>query len=120
MKRLRRIALWTGVVASLATPLLARDPSGSYHRKNGDLVRVWITNGSLYCRIIEGTKPNFEMCNGMRLSGEDWAGKKMKHPAMPGFMRFNGTVSGDETSIKIKGCAFGKSFCDSELWTKVK
>ena len=104
----------------IAAPASAADHSGNYHRKNGDLVRVWIDGGKLYCKIVEGKKKNFEMCHGMAQNGEEWNGKHMKHPGMPGFMSFNGTVTSDETSIKIKGCALGKSFCDSEIWTKVK
>ncbi|MBD3728674.1 MAG: hypothetical protein IE933_03115 [Sphingomonadales bacterium] len=120
MGKILRFALCASLVAAgMATPAMAGDPSGNYKRKNGDLVRVWVTDGKLYCRIMEGSKPNFEMCHGMTESGEAWTGKKMKHPGMPGFMTFNGTVTNDATSLKIKGCAMGKSMCDSEVWQKI-
>lgn len=111
-----------GVVlaAAIATPALARDPSGTYKRPNGDIVKVWVADKQLYCRITEGKKPNFEMCHGMAPQGEDWFGKKMKHPGMPGFMTFNGTVTSDAKTLKIKGCAMGKAMCDSETWTKIE
>ncbi|MCP5395553.1 MAG: hypothetical protein H6918_02245 [Sphingomonadaceae bacterium] len=116
------VALCAASVAfGLSVPAsAAADPTGAYKRKNGDTVRVWVTEGKLYCRITEGKKKNFEMCHGMTDSGEAWTGKKMKHPGMPGFMSFNGTVTSDASSIKIKGCAMGKSMCDAETWTKVK
>ncbi len=107
------------VLGLVAAPALARDPSGSYKRPNGDLVAVAIVNGKLYCKIEKGKKPGFEMCHGMHPQGEDWFGKGMKHPGMPGFMTFNGTVSSDERAIKIKGCAMGKAMCRSEIWTRV-
>lgn len=109
-------------LAALALPAAsaaANDPSGSYQRKNGDLVQVTVTNGALYCKIIAGSKPNFEMCHGMKPKGDSWFGKKMKHPGMPRFMTFNGTVTFDATSLSIKGCAMGKAMCDSEKWTKL-
>jgi uncharacterized protein (DUF2147 family) len=119
--RLKSGAALVAAIAALgmSAPAFASDPSGMYHRKNNDLVQVWITDGKLYCRIMQGSKPNFEMCHGMTLSGDEWTGKHMKHPSMPGFMTFNGTVTTDSDTIKIKGCAMGKSFCDSESWTRV-
>ncbi|WP_369027288.1 hypothetical protein [Qipengyuania sp. RANM35] len=103
----------------VAAPAVAGDPTGNYQRKNGDKVHVWVAEDKLYCRITEGKKKDFEMCHGMSPQGEAWFGKKMKHPGMPGFMTFNGTVTHDAKSIKIKGCAMGKSMCDSEVWTKL-
>lgn len=119
MRTIYRAALGLALAGMVATPALARDPSGTYKRPNGDTVRVFISDGKLWCRITEGKKKGFEMCHGMSPQGEDWFGKGMKHPGMPGFMTFNGTVSSDATTLKIKGCAMGKSMCDSEVWTKV-
>lgn len=113
--------LGAALAIGLSSPAIAaRDPSGNYKRKNGDLVHVWIDQGKLYCKITQGKKPNFEMCHGMDPVGEEWKGGHMKHPGMPGFMTFNGTVTSDATSIKIKGCAMGQSMCDSEVWEKVQ
>lgn len=106
-------------VLGLSSAAMASDPTGKYRRKNNDLVQVWVAEGKLYCKIVEGKKLNFEMCHGMTPEGEAWKGKKMKHPSMPGFMTFNGTVTMEGTAIKIKGCALGNSMCDSETWTKV-
>lgn len=106
------------VLCGIATPALASDPSGEYVRKNKDTVQVWIAQGKLYCKIVTGSRPNFEMCHGMSPVGEAWKGNHMKHPSMPGFMTFNGTVTNDDQTLKIKGCALG--ICDSEIWTKVE
>jgi uncharacterized protein (DUF2147 family) len=119
MRKLYRVALGAALAGLVAAPATARDPSGHYKRPNGDKVQVWIAEGKLYCRIKEGKKPNFEMCHGMGPQGEDWFGKKMKHPGMPGFMTFNGTVTSDAKTLKIKGCAMGKAMCDSEVWDKI-
>lgn len=106
------------MMLGFATPALAGDPSGEYLRKGKDTVHVWISEGKLYCKITKGSRPNFEMCHGMAPEGEAWKGKHMKHPSMPGFMTFNGTVTNDDKTLKIKGCAIG--ICDSEVWTKVE
>lgn len=96
----------------------AAGPEGLWERKNGDTVQVSIKGGKLYCTITDGSKPGFEMCHGMDGAGNSWSGKKMKHPSMPGFMKFNGTVSVSGNSFKIKGCAIGQAMCDSETWTR--
>jgi len=77
-------------------------------------INVQVSDGKLYCtRVSDG----FEMCNGMtKRTDGSWRGRKMKHPDMPGFMRFNGTVVIGAGALKIKGCALG--ICDSEAWTK--
>ncbi|MEE9432666.1 MAG: hypothetical protein V3V15_00315 [Sphingorhabdus sp.] len=111
--------LAAGAAMLLATPAIASDPSGTYKRKNGDTVRVFLSKGKLYCRITKGKKKNFEMCHGMAKTATGYYGKKMKHPGMPGFMTFNGTVTYNATSLSIKGCAMGKSMCDKEKWSKI-
>ncbi len=100
-----------------AGPALA-DADGTWKRENGDVVAVSVSNGKLYCKITSGSRPGFEMCNGMAGSGNSWAGKGMKHPSMPGFMKFNGTVSVSGNTLKIKGCAIGQSRCDEETWSR--
>lgn len=97
----------------------AAGPAGQYTRKNGDLVQVSVVNGLLYCKIVKGSRPNFEMCHGMTHNGPAWTGKKMKHPSMPGFMTFNGTVTHDAQTLKIKGCAMGNAMCDKEMWSRI-
>lgn len=86
----------------------------TYIRKGDQDISVTQKGGLLYCtRVSDG----YELCNGMA-QGDDgaWRGKKMKHPDMPGFMRFNGTVIIGANALKIKGCAVG--MCDSEVWAK--
>ena len=91
----------------------------NYKRSNGDTVRVSVNGGKLYCKIVEGSQPGFEMCHGMaRTSGDTWAGADMKHPSMPGMMTFNGTVVVAAGGLSIKGCAVGQSMCDSENWSR--
>lgn len=120
MHKLTRAAMFAVLAAGLSAPAFAGDPSGTYKRKNGDTVKVWIDNNLLYCKITEGKRPGFEMCHGMSKDGDAWKGSAMKHPGMPGFMTFNGTVTSDAGTINIKGCAIGQSMCDSEVWTRVQ
>jgi len=91
---------------------------GNWKRKNGDMVNVSVNGGKLYCKITSGSKPGFEMCNGMGGGGNEWASKKMKHPRMPGMMSFNGSVKVSGKGLSIKGCAIGQSMCDEETWTR--
>ena len=88
---------------------------GTYLRKGNQQIRVVKKGGKLFCtRKSDG----FELCNGMTKKGNAWKGKKMKHPDMPRFMTFNGTVTFKKSSLSIKGCAIGNSMCDSEVWKK--
>ncbi|MDQ2091848.1 hypothetical protein [Marimonas arenosa] len=88
----------------------------TYVRAGKEKINVVDKGGRLYCtRVSDG----YEMCNGM-LKQQDgsWKGKKMKHPDMPRWMSFNGTVIFTTAGLSIKGCAVG--MCDSESWAKVK
>ncbi|WP_374544572.1 hypothetical protein [Rhodoblastus sp.] len=97
----------------------AADAAGSYTRPNGDKVKVSVDGGKLYCKIMAGSQPGFEMCHGMSKTGPDiWQGAEMKHPSMPGMMTFNGTVMIASGGLSIKGCAIGQSMCDSEDWKR--
>lgn len=110
------------VIAALSAsgPAMA-DASGSWTRPNGDTVQVTESGGRLYCKIVKGAQPGFEMCHGMAKSGgSTWKGGNMKHPDMPGFMTFNGTVTNSGSSLRIKGCAVGESMCDAESWSRAK
>ncbi len=88
---------------------------GLYVRKGKDQVKVFKKGGKLYCKR---QSDGFEMCNGMTKQGNAWKGKRMKHPDMPGFMTFNGTVVIKKSSLSIKGCAVGNSMCRGEVWKK--
>jgi hypothetical protein len=85
-----------------------------YLREGNQQIEVTKTDGRLSCLR---TSDSYEMCNGMTEQADGtWKGKKMKHPDMPRWMSFNGTVTFNDTGLKIKGCALG--ICDSENWTK--
>lgn len=110
--------VFAGLVGVFAAGDVRADPSGSWKRPNGDMVQVSNAGGKLSCKIMKGSKPGFEMCNGMTGSGSFWKGSGMKHPDMPGFMTFNGTVQVSGSTLSIKGCAIGESLCDSETWSR--
>lgn len=103
-----------------APALAPNDPSGLYTRKNGDTVQLFLAEGKLYCRLISGALVNFEMCHGMTFADGAWSGGGMKHPEMPGFMTFNGTIVGGARSVDVTGCVIGKSICDGEVWMRAK
>lgn len=109
MKKLATCGL---VALCLSIPAMAS--ADTYLRKGTEEISVTDKGGALYCtRVSDG----FELCNGMTKSEDGaWRGKKMKHPDMPGFMRFNGTVVIGANALQIKGCAVG--MCDSEVWQK--
>jgi len=113
--------LVVATVMALVAPALAdEDVVGQWKRPNGDLVEARLADGKLECAILQGSRPGFEMCHDMVKQGDAWVGSAMKHPEMPGFMSFNGTVVvfGDE--LRIKGCALHEAFCDSETWTRAQ
>jgi uncharacterized protein (DUF2147 family) len=99
-----------------AAPALAAPPDGAYARPNGTTAKVWTCGGKLCAKVVE---KNFDMfLSGITPAGEGkWKGD-MKHPDMPGFMTFNGTVSQTAKGLNVQGCAVGQSMCDSEDWTR--
>ncbi len=108
----------TGLVAAtfaLSIASLAMQASADIYLRDGtQKVDVREEGGRLYCTRVSD---NFEMCNGMTRNADGtWSGKKMKHPDMPGFMRFNGTVTFRENGLTIRGCALG--ICQSEDWAE--
>lgn len=121
---MRIVILATAFVAALigmAQPAGAAEPNGTWVRPNGEVAQISQRGGHLYCKIVTGKSPGFEMCNGMAKTGEDtWQGSAMKHPEMPGFMTFNGTVTVQAASLSIKGCAIGQMMCDAETWKRKK
>lgn len=109
----------TGLVAGaalmLSSTVALADTYIRPHKKGDQEINVSITDGTLWCtRVSDG----FEMCNGMT-ENEDhtWGGSNMRHPDMPKWMKFKGTVYFLEAGLKIKGCAI---ICDSEDWTKLE
>jgi hypothetical protein len=118
MKNKRLLAGLTalGLIAGFTAQAAAM---GEYVRtgkkKDAQIINVTTKGGKLFCtRASDG----FEMCHGMSKQGDAWKGKGMKHPDMPKFMTFNGTVAIGANSLSITGCAFGESMCDKETWAK--
>ena len=106
------IALTLGA-ATFATSVGA-EVLGVYVRKSDQVITMHTEGGLLYCtRASDG----FELCHGMtEQPNGTWKGKKMKHPDMPRFMTFNGTVTFGADQVSLKGCAAGNSLCQSEDW----
>ncbi len=102
------------VMATGAFSTTALAETVNYLRKGKETVAVSNDGGTLSClRVSDG----FEMCNGMvKQSDGTWTGKNMRHPAMPKFMKFNGTVTFTEAGLNIRGCALG--ICKAEDWLK--
>lgn len=103
------------LLPALAAAATATPPvGGEYLRKDDQEIAVTVKDNALFCtRVSDG----FEMCHGMTLQPDgSWKGGHMKHPDMPSFMTFNGTVTFAADSMTIKGCALG--MCDSEVWAK--
>ena len=113
MKNITRI-IAAAAVAFSATAAVA-DTYIRPHKTGDQQINVVITDGALWCtRASDG----YEMCNGMT-ENEDgtWGGKNMRHPDMPKWMKFKGTVYFNDGGLKIKGCAI---ICDNEDWTKAE
>jgi hypothetical protein len=108
-------SLMLGLTLTISTVALAQTANAeTYLREGSQKIEVTDKGGKLYCTRIED---GYEMCNGMtRKADGNWGGKKMKHPDMPGWMSFNGTVIMGANGLNITGCALG--ICDSEDWTK--
>jgi len=106
------LALALSVAAGLAS---AQEVNKTYIRKGDQEIRVFTVDGKLYCRR---SSDNFEMCYGMEPAGNStYKGAKMKHPDMPRFMTFDGTVIiGSNRKLSIEGCMVGGAICDKEIW----
>ena len=107
-------------VGLLAAPALAAEPWGKWKRPGGDIAKVWKCGGGMCGSIVSGKKKGFVMFKGIKKQGKAWKGN-MKHPNMPSFMTFNGTVTMlGANKLKVQGCAIGNSMCDAEVWARVK
>ncbi len=123
MSRKTAFALIAGLsfaTVALATPAEAASPWGKWKRPNGDIAKVYKCGGGM-CGVIEkGKRKGFVMFKGIKKKGSAWKGD-MKHPEMPGFMTFNGTVTLlGANKLKVQGCAIGNSMCDAETWVRAK
>ncbi|SMH56118.1 hypothetical protein [Maritimibacter sp. HL-12] len=115
MGRIKTLAaLGAAAVMLSAAPVAAG--TTEWLREGTQIINVTDDGGRLFCtRASDG----FEMCHGMlQESPGTWKGPKMKHPDMPGFMTFAGTVLIGSDKLKIEGCVLGGAVCDAEIWTK--
>ena len=120
MSMMKRSVLVLTAAAFMAAPAFAASPWGKWKRPNGNIAKVWQCGGGMCGAIEKGKKKGFVMFKGIKKQGKVWKGD-MKHPEMPGFMTFNGTVSMiGPNKLKVQGCAIGNSMCDAEVWTRVK
>ncbi len=105
--------------AFMTTGALAASPWGKWKRPNGSIAKVWACGGGMCGKVVAGKGKGTVMFNGIKKKGGVWKGN-MKHPSMPSFMTFNGTVKLMGNKMKVQGCAVGNSMCDAETWTRAK
>jgi len=106
---------------SAATSASAAQVEGKWKRPNGTIAQVYECGAKLCGKIVKGDPAGFEMFHGMTKVGPaKWQGSEMKHPSMPQFMTFNGTVTLSGDVLTVKGCAIGQSMCDNETWTRLR
>lgn len=111
------VCAWTSVVTTgNAAGILAK-----WKRPNGTIAETYMCGGKLCGKIVAGQPAGFEMFHGMtKVGATQWQGSEMKHPSMPAFMTFNGTVTQTGDTLNVKGCAIGQSMCDNETWTRLR
>jgi uncharacterized protein (DUF2147 family) len=119
MKKGLIIAAATLATAVFATEALAASPWGLWKRPNGSIAKVWQCKGGMCGKVVKGKGAGTVMFMGIKKEGGVWKGD-MKHPDMPSFMTFNGTVKLMGNKMKVQGCAIGNSMCDAETWVRVK
>ena len=109
------IGLLFGAAITLGATVASADTYTRPHKKGDQQIEVTFTDGTLWCtRASDG----YEMCNGMTENDDGtWGGRNMRHPDMPKWMKFKGTVYFNDGGLRIKGCAL---ICDSEEWTKAE
>ena len=113
MKTQIKTLVIAGLLAGYGASSAIAGAAGTWKRPNGSTAKVWMCGGGL-CGSSKGTR----MFNGIKKVGKNrWKGD-MKHPEMPGFMTFNGTVSVRGKTMTVQGCMFGGSGCQSEVWKK--
>ncbi len=119
MKKLT-IALATAAATVFVATAAHAGITGNYKRPNGSIAKVWMCGGGLCGKVVKGKGSGTVMFNGIKKAGKVWKGD-MKHPDMPSFMTFNGTITPmGGGKIKVQGCAIGQSMCDAETWVKVR
>lgn len=117
--RMPLVIIGCALLASVADAS-ADEVVGKWKRPNGTIAEVYGCDGKLCGKVITGDPADFEMFHGMtRVGPAQWQGSEMKHPGMPTFMTFNGTVTLSGDTLNVKGCAVGQAMCDAETWTRV-
>lgn len=122
MKKSSLVAAAGGLVmAGLFSQTASAGIAGKYTRPDGTRARIYFCGGKLCGKLISGKQKGYEMLHGMvKVDRSKWQGRKMKHPDMPAFMTFNGTVTRSGRTLTVKGCMIGGVFCDRETWIKSK
>ncbi len=103
------------ILALLASaPALHAAPLGTYLRNGNEPVRVYTTEGKLFCtRVSDG----FEICNGMEAQGNNtYQGSRLKNPDGPRWISARGTITVGETEMALEGCMMGGAVCKSMTW----
>ncbi|PLX39020.1 MAG: hypothetical protein C0606_00280 [Hyphomicrobiales bacterium] len=114
---LRSSVAIAGLLAFTVTASAA-SPFGTWKRPDGSTAKVSDCGGKMCGVVTSGKKSGFKMFKGIPKTGANtWAGD-MWHPKMGSWMTFNGTVKLSGNQLSVKGCAIGKSMCDSETWTR--
>lgn len=118
MNRLFAIATALVLGATTLATAASAEIIGVYLRNGEEFILVRTDVEMLYCtRVGDG----FEMCGGMVQQADgSWAGPKMKHPDMPKFMTYTGTVTFSTSGMTLEGCTAGNAQCDAESWLKLK
>jgi len=104
----------------LSTAASAQEAFGEWLRPDGTIALTTECDGGLCGELISGEQTGMVMFQSLKSSGDDqWKGD-MKHPDMPGFMTFNGTVTLGDGELMVQGCAVGGSMCDAETWVSLE
>lgn len=107
--------LFTG---GMLTSIANAGAYGKWQRPNGSMVKVWKCGGKMCAKVTSGKNAGFTMFRGLKSAGKNmWKGN-MKHPKMGTLFTFNGTVRYKGSTMSVKGCMIGGSFCDAENWRK--
>ncbi|HHN67806.1 MAG TPA: hypothetical protein ENK15_07210 [Thermopetrobacter sp.] len=119
MRQMIRIAAAGVLIAGFSSAALAASPWGMWKRPNGSIAKVWPCKGGMCGKVVKGKGAGRVMFDGIKRHGGVWKGK-MKHPGMPRFMTFNGTVTLLGNKMKVQGCAIGNAMCDAETWVRAR
>lgn len=105
---------------ALSTTASAEGAYGEWLRPDGTIALTSEVEGGMRAEIISGDQTGMVMFSSLKPSGDNqWKGD-MKHPDMPGFMTFNGTVTYKDEGLEVQGCAVGGSMCDAESWVSLE